>query len=99
MARFVLKGLVNTEHFLMNPTAYSVEIDPSAWSQLALLRVDTYRRVREALMSVASSVTSAGVVNQVHSPLVVDDTVAHYDVDHLRRRVLLREVASSTPGL
>ncbi|MFY0573772.1 hypothetical protein ACN28S_04825 [Cystobacter fuscus] len=80
----------------MNPTAYTVEIDPSAWSQLALLRVDTYRRVREALMNVASSVSPAEVVCQARSPLVVDDMVAHYDVDHLRRRVLLREVAPSS---
>ncbi|WP_143177706.1 type II toxin-antitoxin system RelE family toxin [Cystobacter ferrugineus] len=80
----------------MNPTAYTVEIDPSAWSQLALLRVETYRRVREALTSVASTVTSAGKSCQARFPLVVDDTVAHYDVDHLRRRVLLREVGPST---
>ncbi|EPX61624.1 hypothetical protein D187_010243 [Cystobacter fuscus DSM 2262] len=80
----------------MNPTAYTVEIDPSAWSQLALLRGDTYRRVREALTNVASTVTPAEVACQAGSPLVVDGTVAHYDVDHLRRRVLLREVAPST---
>lgn len=92
----MLKVFLNTERFRMNPTAYSVEIDPSAWSQLALLRVDTYRRVREALMSVASSVTPDGVASQGRFPLVVDDTVAHYDVDHLRRRVLLREVGPCT---
>ncbi|WNG15068.1 hypothetical protein [Cystobacter fuscus] len=83
----------------MNPTAYTVEIDPSAWSQLALLRGDTYRRVREALTNVASSVTPAEMSSQARFPLVVDDTVAHYDVDHLRRRVLLREVGPSTSQL
>lgn len=80
----------------MNPTTYTVEIDPAAWSQLALLRVETYRRVREALSTVACEVTAGNTVQQGQEspfPLVVDGTVAHYDVDHDKRQVLLREVA------
>jgi hypothetical protein len=81
----------------MNPTSYTVEIDPAAWHQLALLRVETYRRVREALLTVACEVTSGARAPLSPFPLVVDGTVAHCDVDHQKRQVLLREVAPPRP--
>jgi len=80
----------------MTTPAYTVEIDPSAWSQLALLRVEIYRQVREALKSVASEVVPGESDRPALFPLVIGDMVAHYDVDHQRRRVLLREVGPST---
>lgn len=82
---------------------YSVEISPPAWTQLAQLTVETYRRIRDELDAVAVSLTEGsrrpglrrlGIEASPEAPsLVVDGTVARYAVDHERGRVLLLEVA------
>ncbi|QRN95182.1 hypothetical protein JRI60_39870 [Archangium violaceum] len=90
-------------------TVYTVEISPPAWNQLAHLSVETYRRIRDALDAVAAALPSQGqergsprpVKQEGHGAslpsVVVDDAIALYDVDHLRRRVLLLEVARRLP--
>ena len=76
----------------MSSTSYTVEIDASAWAQLGMLPVETYLRVREALKAVASALTREGSGTISRSPLRIDDTVALYEVDAERRRVLLRRI-------
>ncbi|WP_257461440.1 type II toxin-antitoxin system RelE family toxin [Archangium lipolyticum] len=89
-------------------TVYTVEISPPAWNQLAHLRVETYRRIRDALDAVAAELPQGQerdsirpVKPQGHGSslpsVVVDDAIALYDVDHQRRRVLLVEVARRLP--
>lgn len=91
--------------------AYTVEVTPPAWNQLAHLTVDTYRRIREELDAVAAELTKEGSKAHAREPkgtwpsssrpsVVVDDAIALYNVDHERRRVLLLEVARRfTPDL
>lgn len=76
----------------MSSLPYTVEIDASAWTQLGALRVETYRRVREALKAVASALTREGSGTSPRRSLHIDDTVALYEVDAERRRVLLRRI-------
>jgi mRNA-degrading endonuclease RelE of RelBE toxin-antitoxin system len=72
---------------------YTVEITPPAWTQLASLTQETYQRIRQELEGVASA---QGVSSK---PFVqVDDALAVYDVDHVKRRVVLREVSRRPPG-
>lgn len=77
--------------------AYTVEVSPPAWNQLAHLTVETYRRIRAGLDAVAIELTEKGprgLLPSLSKPsLVVDDAIAIYEVDHERRRVLLLEVA------
>jgi mRNA-degrading endonuclease RelE of RelBE toxin-antitoxin system len=91
--------------------AYTVEVSPPAWNQLAHLTVETYRRIREELDAVAAELTDEGPrararevmghrISASRPSVVVDDAIALYDVDHERRRVLLLEVAPRfTPAL
>jgi mRNA-degrading endonuclease RelE of RelBE toxin-antitoxin system len=77
-------------------TVYSVEITPPAWTQLAHLTVETYRRIRDELDAVAALLTEGSQRAAPRRPapsIVVDGAVALYDVDHERGRILLREVA------
>jgi len=72
---------------------YTVETSPPAWKQLAYLRQETYQRIRQELEGVASTQGASS------KPFVlVDDTLAVYDVDHDKRRVVLREVSRRLPG-
>lgn len=79
---------------------YSVQINPSAWTQLSHLPVETYRRLREELDAVAAQLTDSlaqGVSPAQRVPggartLEVEGRRVHYDVDHALRRVLLIEV-------
>lgn len=79
---------------------YSVQINPTAWTQLAHLPVDSYRRLREALDAVAARLTERQAqglpVRQVEpggaQALSLDGLVVRYEVDHALRRVLLLEV-------
>jgi mRNA-degrading endonuclease RelE of RelBE toxin-antitoxin system len=91
---------------------YTVEISPPAWNQLAHLRVETYRRIRDALDAVAAALPQGQervpAASRTVKPegrgaslpsVVVDDAIALYDVDHQRRCVLLVEVARRLPRL
>jgi mRNA-degrading endonuclease RelE of RelBE toxin-antitoxin system len=91
-----------------SPLAYTVDISPPAWNQLAHLSLESYRRIREELDAVAASLMTGGNwgVSQAEqrpgqpnsSPsLTVDDAIAVYEVDHERRRVVLLEVAQRLP--
>jgi mRNA-degrading endonuclease RelE of RelBE toxin-antitoxin system len=79
---------------------YSVQINPSAWTQLAHLPVDSYRRLREALDAVAARLTESQAqgmsATQVEpgglQALNLEGLVVRYEVDHALRRVLLLEV-------
>lgn len=84
--------------------AYTVEVTPPAWNQLAHLPVETYRRIREELDVVALELTEESLrarprdvtstrPSASRPSVVVDDAIALYDVDPERRRVLLVEVA------
>ena len=79
---------------------YSVQIHPAAWTQLAHLPVETYRRLREELDAVATRLTESraqGESEEWKGPSVVrslpfEGLIVRYDVDHGLRRVLLLEV-------
>jgi len=74
-------------------SSYTVEISPPAWRQLAYLRQETYQRIRQELEGVARAQGASS------KPFVqVDDALAVYDVDHDKRRVVLREVSRRPPG-
>ncbi|QRK08826.1 hypothetical protein JQX13_01215 [Archangium violaceum] len=96
----------------MHRSVYTVDISPPAWTQLAHLTLETYRRIREELDAVAVSLTQQGhragpsarpnkVKTDEQAPpklsVVVDDAVVLYDVDHSSRRVLLLEVERRLP--
>jgi mRNA-degrading endonuclease RelE of RelBE toxin-antitoxin system len=94
--------------FEASTLAYTVDISPPAWNQLAHLSLESYRRIREELDAVAASLTSGGrrSVSQAEQgpghpastpSLTVDDAIAVYEVDHERRRVVLLEVAQRLP--
>ena len=74
-------------------STYTVEISPPAWKQLAYLVQETYQRIRQELEGVAST---QGASSQPF--VLVDDAVAVYEVDHDKRRVVLREVSRHLPG-
>jgi mRNA-degrading endonuclease RelE of RelBE toxin-antitoxin system len=82
--------------------AYSVEVSPSAWQQLAQVSLETYQRIRQELETTASRLRtptpvplslkgSAGPA--VTRFLVVEGYVALYVVDAERKRLRLLEVA------
>jgi mRNA-degrading endonuclease RelE of RelBE toxin-antitoxin system len=75
---------------------YTVEISPPAWKQLAHLTSETYERIRHELDGVATALSVSGrrvSGSSSSKPVVlVDDSLAVYDVDHDKRRVVLREV-------
>jgi mRNA-degrading endonuclease RelE of RelBE toxin-antitoxin system len=88
--------------------AYTVDISPPAWNQLAHLSSESYRRIREELDAVAASLTAGGrrSVSQAEQgsghpsstpSLMIDDAIAIYEVDQERRRVVLLEVAKRLP--
>ena len=88
--------------------AYTVDISPPAWNQLAHLSQESYRRIRDELDAVAATLTSGGRRNGAPSEqvpghpsstpsLMVDDAIAVYEVDHERRRIVLLEVAKRLP--
>jgi mRNA-degrading endonuclease RelE of RelBE toxin-antitoxin system len=80
-------------------TAYSVDISPSAWSQLATLATDDYGRIREKLDAIANEM---GSTRQSHPPreagstdaraFIVEGYAVLYAVDAERTRVTLLEV-------
>jgi hypothetical protein len=88
--------------------AYTVDISPPAWNQLAHLSLESYRRIREELDAVAASLSTGdrrSVAQVEQAPghptstpsLMVDDAIAVYELDHERRRVVLIEVAQRLP--
>ena len=83
-------------------SAYSVEVSPSAWQQLAHLSLATYQRIRQELEAAASRLRmptpaplplKGSAAPTITRSLVVEGYVALYAVDPERRRLRLLEVA------
>jgi len=84
---------------------YTVEVSPAAWKQMAHLPLEMYQRIREELEVIAARLrpeTPAPLVRkreqlvQTHS-LLIEDHVAHYEVDPERRRLTLQEISRLSP--
>jgi mRNA-degrading endonuclease RelE of RelBE toxin-antitoxin system len=85
-----------------NLSAYSVEVSPSAWRQLAQLSLETYQRIREELEVAASHLRTSRPVPPplkgstgptVSHSLVVEGYRVLYTLDMERGRLRLLEVA------
>ncbi|WP_146210080.1 type II toxin-antitoxin system RelE/ParE family toxin [Vitiosangium sp. GDMCC 1.1324] len=84
---------------------YSVEVSPSAWKQLAHLPLETYQRVRQELDGIAAQLrtpTPAPLPRTGAEPIILrsislEDYVALYEVDTVRRRLTLREIVRGHP--
>jgi mRNA-degrading endonuclease RelE of RelBE toxin-antitoxin system len=83
-------------------SAYSVEVSPSAWQQLAQLSLATYQRIRQELEEAASRLRTpvpaplplkGSAAPTITRSLVVEGYVALYTVEPERRRLRLLEVA------
>lgn len=88
-------------------TAYTVEISPAAWTQLATLPVDDYGRIRTKLDALANELTAAqpppwptpaqeapGVDARAS---IVEGFAVLYGVDTERRRITVLEVTRRLP--
>lgn len=82
-------------------SAYSVEVSPSAWQQLAQLSLVTYQRIRQELEAAAGRLKTltpvplpmkGSVAPTVTRSLVVGGYVALYTVEPEHRRLRLLEV-------
>jgi mRNA-degrading endonuclease RelE of RelBE toxin-antitoxin system len=89
-------------------TAYTVDISPSAWSQLAMLTTEDYSAIRERLDVIAVELTasqppqpSAAPPRQAHGTdtraFVVEGYAVLYLVDPERGQVTLLEVTRRIP--
>jgi mRNA-degrading endonuclease RelE of RelBE toxin-antitoxin system len=88
-------------------TAYTVDISPSAWSQLATLTTDDYGRIRARLDAIAAELNATppphapGPRQEARSAetraFVVDGYAVLYAVDAERGRVTLLEVTRRLP--
>jgi len=88
-------------------TAYTVEISPAAWKQLAMLPADAYARIRAKLDAIANELTAAqpppGPTPQQKAPSedarasIVDGFAVLYNVDAERRRLTVLEVTKRLP--
>ena len=84
--------------------AYTVEVSPSAWKQLAQLPLETYQRLRQELDTIAARLRTPtpvpilrrGVVPAITRSVSLEGYVALYDVDTERRCLVLREVQQCT---
>ncbi|HYO66866.1 MAG TPA: hypothetical protein VEU33_12350 [Archangium sp.] len=82
-------------------SSYTVEVSPNAWRQMAHLPLVTYQRIREELEAVAARMrpeTPEPLPQKFVRPvetrsIVVENHIALYEVDPLRRRLTLREIA------
>lgn len=83
---------------------YVVEVSPNAWRQMAHLPLATYQRLREELDAVAARMrpeTPAPLPQEYVRPietrsLQVENHIALYEVDPLRKRLTLKEIARRT---
>jgi len=82
-------------------TAYTVDIDPSAWNQLAVLETEDYMHIRERLDAIAAEWMAAPPLPPRPSQearsadtraFVVERYAVLYSVDAERGRVTLLEV-------
>ena len=88
-------------------TAYTVEISPAAWKQLAKLPTDDYGRIRAKLDAIANELTAAQppprptpqqeVASADARAAIVDGFAVLYDVDAERRRLTVLEVMKRLP--
>jgi mRNA-degrading endonuclease RelE of RelBE toxin-antitoxin system len=88
-------------------TAYTVDISPSAWSQLATLTTEDYGAIRERLDVIAVELTAAQPPQPSSTPrqphgtdtraFVVEGYAVLYSVDPERGRVVLLEVTRRIP--
>jgi mRNA-degrading endonuclease RelE of RelBE toxin-antitoxin system len=88
-------------------TAYTVEVSPSAWSQLATLVTDDYAHIRAKLDAIAAELTATQPPTAPTSQqeeqraaaraFVVEGYAVLYAVDAERRSVTLLEVTKRLP--
>ena len=88
-------------------TAYTVEISPAAWKQLATLPTDAYGRIRAKLDTLANELTAAQPppwpTPQQEAPSadarasIVEGFAVLYGVDAERRRLTILEVTKRLP--
>lgn len=87
--------------------AYTVDISPSAWSQLATLAIEDYGRIRARLDAIAAELMAEQPPQPLRSPprgsgadaraFVVEGYAVLYSVDPERGRVTLLEVTRRIP--
>jgi mRNA-degrading endonuclease RelE of RelBE toxin-antitoxin system len=85
-------------------TAYSVDISPSAWSQLATLASDDYARIRAKLDAIAAELGAARSQDSSRDSgsadaraFIAGGYAVLYAVDAERTRVTLLEVTRRIP--
>lgn len=72
-------------------TAYTVDISPSAWGQLATLTTDDYARIRVQLDAIAARLPVEPGSADTRS-VVVDAYRVFYTVDGERKRLTLLDI-------
>jgi mRNA-degrading endonuclease RelE of RelBE toxin-antitoxin system len=83
-------------------TRYTVEVSPNAWRQIAHLPLETYQRIREELDAVAARMrpeTPVPLPQKYVRPIEtrsiqLENYIALYEVDPLRKRLTLREIVN-----
>ena len=88
-------------------TAYTVDISPSAWGQLATLTTEDYGAIRERLDVIAVELTATQPTQPSSTPrqprgtdtraFIVEGYAVLYSVDPERGRVTLLEVTKRIP--